>query len=333
MKSFRFFTAFSIALVFCFSIGCENPASRDSGSSSKPANDAGDLQAPVASQSNLDQGSQGNSPNSDVDKSDAASEQSTGPTGGDQDPANQIDEPADDVDSGDMEQAAKPRPPTIDIPETWKRLSPENEIWLDNKNKQVIVGGQICLTAGPLEMLICPRNTKEHESVISARVESWQVHGALMATGATPGEACKWDPDYSPAWGPKIEIEVLWKDAESGEIKRIDGRQWILNIETRKPMVLDLVFGGSFTETNEDTGQNYYTGNDGALICLANFSTATVDLRIEDAQTQAFFEANTPKIPPLGTQVYAIIKAGPVVGKPKDSDKNSAKDSAKDLDR
>jgi hypothetical protein len=315
MESFRFFTAFSLALIVCFSLGCENPATRDAESSSKPSEDNSALQTPAAAQNN--------SPNSDVvknesDDKNATLDPSTNQSDGNPDSGNQSDELAENP---NVEQAAKPRPPTIDIPDTWKRLSPENEIWLDSENKQVIVGGQICLTAGPLEMLICPRNTKEHESVISAKVESWQVHGALMATGATPGAACKWAPDYSPAWGPKIEIEVMWKDAESGEIKKIDGKQWILNIETQKPMVLDLVFGGSFTETNEETGQNYYTGNDGALICLANFSTATVDLRIEDAQTQAFFEANTPKIPPLGTQVYAVIKAGQIVGKPVDSDR------------
>jgi hypothetical protein len=220
------------------------------------------------------------------------------------------------VDESDTPSLASPKFPPMKISDSWKRLSPKHEVWLDKANKQVVVGGQICLAGGPLEMLICPRNTKEHESVISANVESWQVHAALIALGASPGEACKWDPEYAPAWGPKIEIEVMWIDQKSGEIKTIDGRQWILNIETNKPMELDLVFGGSITETDEETGEKYYTGNDGGLICLANFSTATVDILVKDPQTQSFFEANTPKIPPLGTQVYAKIRAGEVVGKP-----------------
>lgn len=315
MESQRFFTPFCFGVALCLSLGCETPQAGQTEATAKPIGQADSASVPLTkSESPTNVRSASGDNNASPSSLDSVSPKET--------QTEELDSQNDDAaidDPAGLDE--KPREPTIDIPDHWKRLSPTHEIWLDKKNKQVVVGGQICLTAGQLEMLMCPRNTKEHESIISARVESWQVHAALEALGVEQGEACKWDPEYAPAWGPKIEIEVLWKDPKSGQVNKIDGKQWILDVKTQKPMELDLVFGGSLTETNEETGENYYTGNDGALICLANFSTGTIDIRVEDAQTQAFFEANTPKIPALGTQVYALIRGGEVIGKPTDSDR------------
>ena len=211
-----------------------------------------------------------------------------------------------------------PTGPTIKIPATWKRLSQTQEIWLDAKKKQVIVGGKVCFDNGPLEMLICPKETKEHESIVSINAESWQVHAALVAIGSSPGVPCRWAPEYTPAWGPTIEIEMMWRDAKTKEIKTIDAKQWILNSDTQKPMTTPLVFGGSYSEPQFEGEQPRYQANDGELICLANFSTSTIDLHVSKEDTDIFFEANTPLIPPINTQVYTIIKPGPVLGKPEE---------------
>ena len=65
-----------------------------------------------------------------------------------------------------------------------------------------------------------------------------------------------------------------------------------------------------------DGGPRQYVANAGELICLANFSTSTIDLRILDQDAGLYFEANTSQIPPINTQIYTLIKPGPVVGKP-----------------
>ena len=72
---------------------------------------------------------------------------------------------------------------TIEIPSTWKRLSKENHIWADKQNKQVIVRGAICMREGFLEMFACPRDTKEHEAIISVHASSYEVHATLVALG------------------------------------------------------------------------------------------------------------------------------------------------------
>ena len=52
------------------------------------------------------------------------------------------------------------------------RLDPKAEVWVDAKRKRVIVGGQICLRQGLLEMFACPRGTKEHESIVSVNTKA-----------------------------------------------------------------------------------------------------------------------------------------------------------------
>ena len=225
-------------------------------------------------------------------------------------------ESADNGNTEEEEKEEEPTEPTIDIPAHWKQLSKTQEIWIDHKNKQVIVGGKICLDAGPLEMLICPRGTKEHETIVSVNAESWQVHAALLAVGAQQGVPSRWVPEYTPAWGPKIDIQMMWRDEKTNKVKTIDGKQWILDNETQKPMTHELVFGGSYEEPQMEGGRKRYLADAGELICLANFSTSTIDLRIDDQDTDLFFEANTPLIPPINTQIYTIIKPGPVIGKP-----------------
>jgi hypothetical protein len=213
-------------------------------------------------------------------------------------------------------QQPEPTPPaetqTIDIPKTWKRLGKKEEIWIDVNSKEVIFAGHVCLNAGPLEMFICPEQTKEHESVISAHATALQVHLALVALGANPGKATSWDPEYRAAYGPTIEITLKWKDPDTGKINTTSAKQWIRNVKTKKAMDQLWVFGGSQFWEDPQANQKVYYGDSGELICLSNFSTATIDLNIQSSQSNEglLFEAFEENIPPLETKVYAILKPG-----------------------
>lgn len=308
--------------IFGFAIGCEQEV-QDQGQTASPAvsptaaaddtsakSDDSDEQLTIAGKpSAVDPSSPQASGSSDTSEDLSADAGSAD--------AGSTDAGSDTVASSEDEDE-KPAEPTIDIPSYWKRLSKTQEIWVDHKNKQVIVGGKICLDAGPLEMLICPRGTKEHETIVSVNAESWQVHAALIAVGATPGVPSRWVPEYTPAWGPKIDVQMMWRDEKTKQIETVDGKQWILNSRTQKPMTTELVFGGSYSEPRMEGDRPRYVADDGELICLANFSTSTIDLRILDKDADIFFEANTPLIPPINTQIYTIIKPGAVVGKPEE---------------
>ncbi len=231
-----------------------------------------------------------------------------------------------DPDQGESEREQMPDFTKIfKIPEAWKQLGKGNPIWIDRDKHLVIVGGQICLTAGGLEMFACPRHTREHESIVSVDVPSRAVHAALLAVGAHPGSPVQFDPEYQPARGPKVEISVRWMD----DGKQIEHRaqDLVRRVTDKSPMTQEFVFGGSVKWTDEDTGKEYYSADGGELVCVSNFNNATMDLPIASTSSNGslLFEANTPKIPALGTPVLMILQ--PEVAKADNKDKESANPS------
>lgn len=70
------------------------------------------------------------------------------------------------------------------------------------------------------------------------------------------------------------------------------------------------VFAGSHFDTDPDTGKKYYLAESGDLICVANFSSATIDLSIPSsaANDDLLYEAYTERIPAVGTPVTLELK-------------------------
>jgi len=221
----------------------------------------------------------------------------------------------DERDQKDEARRQKRAEPTIEIADNWTRLSKDREIWIDKKAKQVMFAGHICLTAGQLEMFICPEGTKEHESVISANALASEIHMALLLVGCKPGKASSWNPSYRPAHGPTINATTMWRDEKSGKTKSTNAKQWIRDVSTQKAMAQRWIFGGSEFSKDPDTGEEVYYGDFGELICLSNFSTATIDVDVKSSQANngLLFEAFTENIPPVNTKVYTVLKPGEIV--------------------
>ncbi len=199
---------------------------------------------------------------------------------------------------------------TIDIPENWTRALESSEVWVDVGKHHVIAGGVTCMDQGPLEMFICPLYTKEHESVIAVNAKSHEIHALLLGIGVNPGAPVEWEPEYKVATGPTVAIDVMWKDEESGEIITRNGRELVQNARTGRELDTDWIFGGSQTYTDPEDGTTFYYGDAGEMVCLSNFSTATMDIPFPSPQSNydLVFAANTEKIPAPGTKVYVIFK-------------------------
>jgi len=196
----------------------------------------------------------------------------------------------------------------FEIPANWKRLSEQEEIWIDNQEKLVIVSGRICLTRGLLEMFACPKGMKEHESVVATYPLAMYVHQALLLIGVNPGRTVQWEPEYKPAEGPKIQVEC-WYYNEKNELVKQNAKEMVKLVSDGSPLKIDWVFGGSKFIVDPD-GRELYAANGGELICLSNFSSAMIDLPIPSTAEAGglLFEANTEKIPPLDTPVLLVLK-------------------------
>ncbi len=203
--------------------------------------------------------------------------------------------------------APSSRRPAKDPP-GMRRLMPDADVWIDPKNKRVVVDGVVCLREGQLEMFACPRGTKEHESIVAVDAKAHVVHAALLAVGAEPGSPSQFQPSYKPASGTEIEITVIWTD-KHGVVHRERAQDWVRNNRTGKTLEYPWVFAGSGFWEDPATGQKSYMAEAGDFICVSNFPTAMLDLPVESSQAneELLFQANTERVPPVGTKVRLVL--------------------------
>lgn len=202
--------------------------------------------------------------------------------------------------------------PPLPEPEGATRLSEADRVWVDAKNQEVLVDGYVALNKGYLEMFACPQGTKEHESVVAVQSTAATVHAALLAVGAEVGHPARHRPEFVPPAGTEIAIEVRWQD-ESGTWQTARAQEWVREARSKDEMSQTWVFAGSGFWTDEETGKRYYMAEAGDLICVSNFTTATLDVPFESSQSNEglMFEAYSERIPKLGTRVRLALK--PVV--------------------
>jgi hypothetical protein len=182
--------------------------------------------------------------------------------------------------------------------------------------RRVVVESVVCLREGPLEMFMCRKFTKEHESVVCADMDARDLHKALLLAGAVAGSPVKFEPKYQPATGSVIKVSVRYLD--DGKEKTIDARSWVRDAKTSKELDKDWVFGGSFFFTPELQDEKapkrqLYAANGGEVVCVSNFGTAMMDLPIHstDQNEELMFEAFKGRVPPLGTKVTVIFEPQP----------------------
>ncbi len=218
------------------------------------------------------------------------------------------DEPPSEQVRKESDKAVPPKktPAPLEVPREWLRLDPKHEVWLDPKGKRVIVGGQVCLREGQLEMFACPKGTKEHESVVAINGPAHIVHAGLLALGAKEGKPVQFQPEYQPASGVVVDVQCVWLDP-SGTRQTLPAQKWVKRVKTGKALEYDWVFAGSGFWNDGD--QRYYYGDAGEFICVSNFPTATLDLPVESTQAneELLFAPFTENIPPRGTAVHLML--------------------------
>ncbi len=72
-------------------------------------------------------------------------------------------------------------------PEQLVPLDPKGIVQLDRVGKRLLVKTHVVLREGFLEMLACPAQTKEHESILAVEGRAYVIHAGLLALGAKAG--------------------------------------------------------------------------------------------------------------------------------------------------
>ena len=93
---------------------------------------------------------------------------------------------AEQVCHGD-EPKAKPVPPARDSAKG-DELTPLNKsgtVQIDLKGKRLLVKSTVVMREGLLEMLVCLKQTKEHESLLSVDAKAQVIHAGLIDRGGS----------------------------------------------------------------------------------------------------------------------------------------------------
>ncbi len=105
-------------------------------------------------------------------------------------------------------------------------LNAEKTVLFDKINGKLILKANVCLRDGLLEMLMCSKQTKEHESILTIDAKSHVIHAGLLALGAKPGQPARFNTKFTPPTGQKLEISFVWTDKE-GRSQRARVQEWI----------------------------------------------------------------------------------------------------------
>jgi len=118
--------------------------------------------------------------------------------------------------------AAAEAPPGKDL----VPLNKQATVLLDKAGKRILLKGRVVLRQGALELFCCPKQTKEHESILAVDTKAYVIHAGLLALGAKPGKPASFNPTYRAPTGQKIEIFVNWTAAD-GKQHRVTGQSWV----------------------------------------------------------------------------------------------------------
>jgi hypothetical protein len=213
----------------------------------------------------------------------------------------------------DKEPAAKP-------PES-RKVEVGRNVFLEvqGDRRRVLVHSTVCLRMGPLELLMCRKQSKEHESILTADIDARDLHKALLATGAETGSPCEYQPKYKPATGTPIKIFVQYE--HKGKLVTQPAGHWIRNMKTQKELKEHWVFAGSRFVKNvlDPKRPDIYLANEGDVVTVSNFEDSLLDLPIPSPKDDAdrAFEAFTEHIPAVDTKVTIILEPVLKAAKPK----------------
>lgn len=196
------------------------------------------------------------------------------------------------------------------------RVAALKHLRIDLENRRVTVDAEVCLRAGPLELLLCKWGTKDYESILRTRAEPSDLHAAILVFGLAPGKPASWSPasnktkaKFLPPRGAAVRIELQWKSA-AGDVCRADAGRWLHSTAADPaPTPKTWIFVGSQVLP----AGGYWADVDGDVISVSNFEASVIDVPFESSNqnTMLNFTAATDVIPPVGTKVQVIITPMP----------------------
>jgi hypothetical protein len=189
-------------------------------------------------------------------------------------------------------------------------VGPNVVLEVDGKGRRVIVKASVVLRKGPLEGLLTRAKKKEHEYILAGDFDARHLHAALELAGAKAGAPVQFAPKYKPASGSAVRISLRYD--KGGKKVTVPASEWIKEHKTGKAFTGDWVFGGS-RFVQQEGGAREYIANHGDVVCLCNMDSAMLDIAVASpkALEDRIYDANTDKVPEVGTAVEVLFEVIP----------------------
>lgn len=180
---------------------------------------------------------------------------------------------------------------------------------IDWTHRTVEVDARVVFRKGPLELLACSPNTREHESILVVSARPLHIFQALGLMGAEPGRPMRYDIQKDKWIPPSGDIlEILFRYQKDGIEYTVSARQWVLDSNTKKePQSLRWVFAGS---KSLPSGR-FMADIEGTIICVVDFESAVISLNsLHSADNEMLWLiANTEAIPPINTPCTILFSS------------------------
>ncbi len=214
--------------------------------------------------------------------------------------------------------------PVVEAAPVWVEVSPGLRVCRERKSLEI--DGTVPIDVhgrAPrvfLEVLVCSRDTREHESLVVTSVKPSSVHAALLMLGLQPGTPGSWSFEHATLTstaptGPRVRVDVRYERDGVGVTQPIES--WVANLRgggslTEHDPAQHLVFAGSRFVTRDGV-DTYAADADGTLVGLTAFGSEmvawTAMYHPDSAFEQPQWIADSAHVPAFGTKVVVVVHA------------------------
>lgn len=200
----------------------------------------------------------------------------------------------------------------------------------------VDVDATLCLAQGGLELVVCTKNSKEHESIVAIDAKAMHVHTALLLLGAKAGNPAMRKPmdgkngedgrwiDVPPSGDP-VDVFLVFKNP-NGKMVEHPINDFIVQstsdsdpggtTTSDKPIKFPthtFIFAGSILAGEGAGPRHYLSDESGDVISLVTFGDELLclpDFHSQD-NSELMWEVDSTNLPPVGTKI--VLRLRPVL--------------------
>jgi hypothetical protein len=190
-------------------------------------------------------------------------------------------------------------------------------VTLDRKTREIRFPAKVNMRDGLLEFLIVHEQGKIHESLLATSISPTHLNLAfkllrypaspeLYPLPGLPGDGFP-DVDAATRAGARVDIELEWREPQSGTTWRLPANDWIQHaVKTTAMPPGPWVYGGSSIEDGI-----YMPENTGDIAAIYITNSAIINYPGADNRDDTVWLPYPKRVPEIGTDVTVIISPHP----------------------